>query len=207
MITRLFLVRHGETDWNKLGKFQGSTDIELNEAGLKQAEYVAQKLINKFDAIYSSPLKRAYKTAETIAKSKDIKPLICPGITEINFGDWEGLTVSEIEQNFPKEFAFWKKDTVEGPICGGDKSIKLACERAKASIMDIVNSNLGKDIVVVAHGGIIKAALIAIFSWDISMYHKIFLGNTSISEIYFTDELKPVIVTINDTHHLKLDSN
>lgn len=203
MVTRIFLVRHGETDWNKLGKFQGSTDIELNEAGLKQAELVATRLEDKFDVIYSSPLIRAFKTAETIGKLKDIKPIICPGITEINFGEWEGLTVKEIEKNFPKEYSFWRQDTVEGPICGGEKSIKAACERAKTAVMDIVNSNIGKSIAIVAHGGIIKAALMGIFNWDISMYHKIFLGNTSISEIYFTNELNPVIVTINDTNHLK----
>lgn len=93
MKTTLLLVRHGETEWNKLGKFQGCTDIELSKDGINQAENLKLKLNEEFDVIYSSPLKRAYETAKILAKDKDIT--ILEDIREINFGEWEGLTISQ----------------------------------------------------------------------------------------------------------------
>lgn len=200
--TVVSLVRHGETEWNILGRFQGCTDIELSEEGIVQAGYLKNKIKNNYDIIYTSPLKRAVKTAEIIAESKGISPIIAPEIREINFGKWEGLNVKDIQSDFPNEFTRWRNDKEEAPICGGDLSIKKASERAKDAIIKIVKENIGKNIIVVAHGGIIKAALIGIFGWDMTMYHKIFLGNTSISKIIFNDSMKPIIETINDTNHL-----
>lgn len=207
MKTKVFLIRHGETEWNKLGKFQGSTDIPLSKEGIVQAQCVSERLNGNFDYIYSSPLKRAVKTAEIIAATKGIKPLIAKDMTEINFGQWEGLTRQEIEKNYPEEFIKWSRDKVEAPICGGDLSMLNASIRSKNNILQIVKAHRGKTIVIVAHGGIIKAGLIGIFNWDMTMYQKLFLGNTSINEITFDDLLNPVIVTLNDTTHLPGGTN
>lgn len=93
---RLLLTRHGQTDWNVKGKIQGLTDIELNETGIKQAEDTREKLLNEnIDVIISSPLKRARKTAEIIAKGRNIPLLIDPRITERCFGKFEGKTAQE----------------------------------------------------------------------------------------------------------------
>lgn len=205
MKTKVFLIRHGETEWNKLGKFQGCTDIELADEGIKQAQYVANKFADDFDLIYTSPLKRAMTTAEIISKNKQTEPIVLNGIREIGFGEWEGLTVKEIANNFPDEFKIWRNDKLEAPLCGGDLSIRNASDRAKLAITDVVSENKGKKLLIVAHGGIIKAALIGIFNWDMTMYHKISLGNTSISQITFDNNLNPSIVTINDTSHLPKD--
>lgn len=131
-----------------------------------------------------------------------MKPIIANDIREINFGEWEGLNVRDIEKNYPNEFIKWRNDKEEAPICGGDLSIKMASKRAKNAILKIVNDNKGRNIIIVAHGGIIKAGLIGIFGWDMTMYHKIILGNTSICRIFFNDDMTPVVKTINDTSHL-----
>ncbi|WP_026886498.1 histidine phosphatase family protein [Clostridium beijerinckii] len=202
MKTTLLLIRHGETDWNALGKFQGCTDIELSKEGIKQAQVLKNRLNGTFDWIYASPLSRAFKTANILASITDKEVIIEPEIREINFGEWEGLTIQQISEKYPDVFKAWRTDKKESYICGGDSSIRNAVGRAKKCILDIVSKHRGEKIVIVAHGGIIKAGLIGIFEWDMTMYHKIALGNTCINKITFNDDLMPMLVSLNDTTHL-----
>jgi probable phosphoglycerate mutase len=202
MKTKVFLVRHGETEWNRLGKFQGCKDIDLSNEGVIQAQYLFKKFNDDFDYIYTSPLKRAVQTAEVISANKEIKPIIINELREINFGEWEGLTINEISNTFPKEFNYWRNDKLEAPMCGGDLSLKNASSRAKNVITKIVDKHKEKKILIVSHGGIIKSGLIGLFEWDMTMYHKINLGNTAICEIDFDYDLNPTIIKINDTSHL-----
>lgn len=202
MKTRVFLVRHGETEWNRLGKFQGCVDIDLSKEGIVQAHYLSKRFQDNFDYIYTSPLKRAFGTASIIAENKGIKPIIENDIREINFGKWEGLTIKQIEENFPSEFKIWRCDKLDAPLCGGDLSIRKASLRAANAIKKIAEKHKGKTIIIVAHGGIIKAGLIGLFDWDMTMYHKMRLGNTAVCQIDFDLELNPSIVKINDTSHL-----
>lgn len=202
MKTTLLLIRHGETEWNALGKFQGCTDIELSEEGIKQAQILKNRLNGEFDWIYASPLSRAFKTANILASITDKEVIIEPEIREINFGEWEGLTVKQISEKYPDVFKAWRTDKKESYICGGDSSIRNAVVRAKKCILEIVSKHKGEKIVIVAHGGIIKAGLIGIFDWDMTMYHKVALGNTCINKITFNDDLMPMLVSLNDTTHL-----
>lgn len=196
------LVRHGETKWNALGKFQGCQDINLSEEGILQAQYLSKRFVNKFDHIYTSPLKRARQTAEIISQSSNTTPMVELDLREINFGEWEGLTIKEIEANFPEKFIEWRNDELNGPMCGGDLSLKKASIRAQKAILKIAKKHQGENIIIVAHSGIIKAGLIGIFNWKMTMYHKIILGNTSVCKIIFDDKLSPKIITLNDTSHL-----
>lgn len=202
MKTKIILVRHGETEWNLQGRFQGIKDTDLTETGLVQASKVAQVLKGSFEKIYTSPLKRAYETAEIIGKDNLIKPIIIDKIKEIDFGQWEGLSIKEIKEDFPKEFKLWREDGVVAPLCGGDLSLKNASLRAKEAILQVAYENKGGNIVIVAHGGIIKAGLIGIFDWDMTMYHKMILGNTSICEVIFNEDFNPILSKLNDTNHL-----
>jgi len=202
MKTQVLLVRHGETKWNVSGKFQGCTDISLSEEGILQAHYVKERLQGDFDCIYASPLKRALKTAEIITENTEITPIISKEIREINFGEWEGLTLNQIEASYNKEFKIWRNDEINGNLVGGDLSIKMASIRARKEILRIVKENTGKRIIIVAHGGIIKAGLIGIFDWKMTMYHKMILGNTSVSKLVFDEELNPMLIFFNDLSHL-----
>lgn len=206
MKTTVFLIRHGETPWNVLGKFQGCNDIDLSENGVVQAHHLKKRFENKLDYIYSSPLKRAFETAKILTSSREKDPVIADNLREINFGQWEGLTVKEIQSTYPEVFNMWKTDKIEAPISGGDGSLKLASIRAKECIMEIVNEHKGSTIAIVAHGGILKAGLIGLFQWDMDMYHKMILGNTAISELRFDDFLNPCLVSFNDTNHLSEDT-
>lgn len=202
MKTTILLIRHGETPWNILGKFQGCTDIELSEEGERQAELLRNRLDGHFDYIYASPLARAYRTAEIISSGFDKEVHIAQDIREINFGEWEGLTIKGIEEKYPEIFKTWRTDKTEAKFCGGDASLLNASIRAKNCIMNIAEKHKGKKIAIVAHGGIIKAGIIGLFGWDMTMYHKIALGNTCINTIVFNDDMMPSIWGINDTSHL-----
>ncbi|MBU3160733.1 histidine phosphatase family protein [Clostridium frigoris] len=205
MNTTITLARHGETNWNALGKFQGCQDINLSNEGILQAEYLSKRFINNFDFIYTSPLKRALQTAKIIAKKSNTTINVALNLREINFGAWEGLTIKEIQTNFPEKFIKWRNDELDGPMCGGDQSLKKASIRAKNAILEIAKKHKGKNIVIVAHGGIIKAGLIGLFDLKMTMYHKIILGNTSVCKIIFDDDFNPKIITLNDTSHLPDD--
>lgn len=202
MKTILTLVRHGETEWNALGKFQGCKDINLSKEGILQADFLKKRFENKFYYLYTSPLKRAIQTAEIISENSKIKPIIKLELREINFGDWEGLTIKEIEANFPEKFIEWRNDEINAPMCGGDLSLKIASIRAKEAILEIIKTHQGENIIIVAHGGIIKAGLIGLFDWKMTMYHKMVLGNTAVSKIAFNHSFDPTLITLNDTSHL-----
>lgn len=202
MKTEVFLVRHGETNWNTSGRFQGCTDISLSKEGIVQAHYVKKRFRGDFDCIYASPLKRALKTAEVITENTELTPVISNEIREINFGKWEGLTLNQIENDYKEEFKIWRNDEINGNLVGGDLSIKKASIRARDEILRIARENTGKRIIIVAHGGIIKAGLIGIFGWKMTMYHKMILGNTSVSKLAFDEEFNPVLIFLNDLSHL-----
>lgn len=202
MNTEIFLVRHGETEWNATGKFQGCTDINLSDTGIIQAKYAKSRLKNKFDVIYASPLKRAMQTAQIISEDSGIKPVISKDLREINFGKWEGLTVDEIKVDYNSEFNSWQNDDENAYLVGGDMSLKNASIRGKNAILAIAEKCKGKRIVIAAHGGIIKAALVGIFGWKMTMYHHIALNNASISNISFYSSTYPLLTTLNDTSHL-----
>lgn len=204
MSTKVLLIRHGETEWNKSGRFQGCTDIPLTDEGRYQAEKLAKRLDGNYDIIYSSPLSRALETARIINRDYDQKIVMEDNIREVNFGQWEGLTKKQIEENFKSMFDSWINDKKRGNIIGGDKSILSASLRARDCILKIVQDNRDKTIIIVAHGGIIKAGLIGIFGWDMTMYHKIALGNTCINKIVFKDDMTPILCSLNDNCHLEI---
>lgn len=195
MKTTVLLIRHGKTEWNNFGKIQGCQDIDLTEEGLLQADALKERLKDGFDCIYSSPLIRANKTAKILADYNQKELHLEDELKEVNYGDWQGLTYKEIEENYPELYHKWHNGLEECPISGGELSIGNAALRAKKCILNIVSKNKGSTIAIVAHGGIIKAALIGIFSLGFNMYHKIAMDNTSITKLVFDTDLKPFLIT------------
>jgi probable phosphoglycerate mutase len=203
MKTEIYLVRHGETEWNKEGKFQGCTDIRLSQEGIVQAGLLKEVFDNNFDYVYTSPLSRAKQTAEILCQDHDkVKPVVIEDLREINFGAWEGLTIHQIREQYPEEYHTWRNDEIHGNLVGGDLTLRSAGTRAKDAILSLAEIHAGKKLVFVAHGGIIKAALIGIFDWKMTMYHRFFLGNTSVSKISIGTSQVPILITLNDTSHL-----
>ena len=151
-----YLVRHGQTDWNRAGKIQGTTDIPLNETGRQQAEQLATVLKERsgypaktrIDAVYASPLARAFQTAEILAKEGKLPLRRLTGLRERDFGCWEGKSWQQVD-----EFHLWREQPMVGIPSGGES--RKSCEaRSERAIRQILEETAG-DAVIVAHGGIL----------------------------------------------------
>jgi probable phosphoglycerate mutase len=204
-MSRLYLVRHGETEWNKARKIQGGIDTELSAYGVVQAHALAERLANEeIDVIYSSHLQRAMKTAEIIASYKKCNILESDACHEIRLGPWEGLTMDEIQEKYSDHLRIYKEDPSNFHLPGAETFLELA-ERTYNSILGIVSKHSDRNILLVSHGTAIKAAIIRILGIDINHYTKFKIDNASVSIIDFkeNDPGKPVIVSLNDTGHLK----
>jgi broad specificity phosphatase PhoE len=154
-VTELLLVRHGETDWNRDRRFQGHADRPLNETGREQARAIAAELAReKIDAIYSSDLARARETAELIAERAGVPFILEPQLREIDVGEWQGLTRPEIEERFPEGFTNW---AARGHGWEQGETYEALAERVLAAIDRIVQSYPKGRVVVVGHGGTIRA--------------------------------------------------
>lgn len=149
----LYLVRHGETDWNLAHRIQGSTDIPLNDTGRRQAEKAGMLLARKrWDAILSSPLSRAYETASIIAAATGLSaPTTVGELVERNYGEAEGLTDAEIEARFPGET----------PVPGREPRSAVV-ERVLPALMAIAEEHPDQAVIVVGHGGVIRSVLGAV---------------------------------------------
>lgn len=151
-MTRLILVRHGSTDWNRDKRMQGHSDIELNAEGLKQAETAARALEGLLvDEVYTSDLKRAVETARLIATRHERQPVVDPDLREINEGDWEGLTVEEIRARWPEVWA--RRATRSRP---GGESPEEALARVLSALGRVLQKHNEGTVVVVTSQGVIR---------------------------------------------------
>lgn len=202
MPTKLVLVRHGETEFNKSSRYQGVLDIELNDKGKQQAEKLYNFLKDEdFDVIYSSTLKRAYNTIKDIADYQDKKVHTLKELKEINFGEWEGLTFSEIEEKYPQLAEKWAKN----PMCckpPEGEHIKEVEQRVGKTIDMIISKNPDKKILISTHGGIVRIIIAYLLDLSLSRIFSIEVSNVSISRIKFYEHY-PVIKLLNSTYHLK----
>jgi broad specificity phosphatase PhoE len=150
-MTEILLARHGETDWNLKGRVQGHTDTPLNATGLEQARALADRLAQEpLLAVYTSDLVRARDTAAIVAELHGLEVILVPDLREKNFGSWEGLTGAEILERFP--------DAVRGRWGDGESTEEVA-ERAIAAIDRIQAHDLAGPVLVVSHGGPLRAIL------------------------------------------------
>lgn len=153
MTTKVFLVRHGATDWNKEKRAQGHADIDLNEDGHKQAAAVATELAHQhLDAVYSSDLKRARDTATAVAAAHGLEVQIDPDLREIDQGEWEGLTTDEIRTRWPD---LWGPNRHYNARPGGESPQQVK-SRALRALGKACAAHPEGAIAVVSHGGTIR---------------------------------------------------
>ncbi|WP_041737561.1 histidine phosphatase family protein [Caldicellulosiruptor owensensis] len=198
---RIYLVRHGETDWNRLNLVQGSIDTELNSTGIEQAKKIAERLKNKkIDIIFSSTLKRAYTTASYI---KSYHPYAMfetsEKLNEINFGEWEGLSFEELERKYSHVYLMWKNHP-DKAIFPGEGNLYAVMKRVKSFFDDILQKNFS-NIVIVTHGGIVKLSIIYFLNLPLDFYKKCWIGNASLSIVDIKGE-KTILSLLNDMSHL-----
>lgn len=202
MGVKLFLIRHGQTDGNAQGRYQGSMDTELTETGVFQANQAKQYLSNvKLSAIYSSPLKRTVKTAKIIAEGTGLDIKIYKDLRELNFGKWEGLKFEEINAKYRQDYQDWLSDPYRNPPTGGE-SFGVLINRAKESVKKIVAENPdGSSVAVVTHGGVILALIVDWLSIPPQCWRSLIQRQGAIN-IVVIDRDFPYISAINYTGHI-----
>jgi probable phosphoglycerate mutase len=155
-LTTILLARHGETDWNREGRFQGWADPPLNATGRAQAvDLSVQLMAEELAAVYSSPLRRAYETAEVVAASRGLEPVTVDALREVDVGSWSGLSRAEIEQRFPEQYARWL-DYGQGWEDG--ETYEQMVDRVVEALQELAEGRDGERILAVTHGGPIRAA-------------------------------------------------
>jgi len=156
-VTTILLVRHGQSEWNREGRWQGHADPPLSDAGRRQAGELAEKLTDTpLDAIYSSDLQRARATAEVVAESHRIPVVVNDALREIDVGEWSGLTSAEIERRYPD--GFQRHINGDDGWQQGEPHDEMSA-RIVAAIRDIAAAHPDGQVLCVLHGGVMRALL------------------------------------------------
>ncbi len=202
-LTFIYLIRHGECKGNREGLFRGRCDFPLNEVGIKQAEALSEELKDvEFSAIYTSPLSRAYKTAEIVAQRHGLVPVVEEGFNNIKLGEWEGKPKDEIKRSYPEEWKLWIK-TPEKLKLPESESIPQVKERAFKALKKVIAENLGKTIAVVSHRAVLKPLIAAILRIPEPYFWSIHVDTASYSIVTYNEQRGFCLTLLNQTKHLK----
>jgi broad specificity phosphatase PhoE len=170
-VTTILLARHGESDWNRSQRWQGFADRPLTDLGRRQAAELAARLEEtELDTIYSSDLQRARETAEVVARSKGLEVHATPDLREVDVGSWSGLTRAEAEAQFPEAYVRWLRG---GEGWGDGETYEQMSERVVAAVQRIAALHDDGRVLVVAHGGSIRAVHAAALGLDVHSYRRI----------------------------------
>jgi len=202
-VTRVFLVRHGETKWNTSRRFQGHRDVPLSPVGERQAERLALRLAGEsLAAVYTSDLARAVMTARAIAKPHGLCVVQLKELREIDVGDWEGMSLDELHNARRTDVAKWLEDTVNNPIPGGESYANLR-DRVVPKVMELVHAHPDASICVVSHAGPVKMILCHALGMTVDHRHRIDLANASLCMVEYSPGRDPRVIFMNDTCHLR----
>lgn len=192
-------MRHGRTEWNSSGRFQGRTDVSLSSEGRAQAQALSRSLRDEqLDAIYSSDLVRARETAAAIAKPHGVDVRLDERLREFDFGGWEGLTWDQIVARFPRAARSGRTSARDYAPDGGER-FALVCDRVRAFLDDARSSSAAR-VLAVSHAGVLHAFADVIFGKRMDALG-LFFAPASATRIAF-DADEPRLVTLNDTTHL-----
>ncbi|AOU97687.1 hypothetical protein BI364_06700 [Acidihalobacter yilgarnensis] len=176
---RLLLVRHGQTDWNRDGRYQGRSDTALTTFGREQALALGERLAGSgARTLISSPLQRARETALPIGHQLGLDLAIDERLCELSYGDWEGFTQAEVKARWPEALRRWKRQPDAYPPAGGE-ALPIAAERIRHCLDDLAAS-LPSPVIVVTHSGVIRIARLLADNTELAAFRHISVGNSDL---------------------------
>jgi broad specificity phosphatase PhoE len=201
-MTRIILVRHGQTEWNRIERFRGRADVPLNETGLAQAEATGRRVAAEWQpsAIYTSPLSRSVKTAEAIAKHFGLQVRQLPGLADIDYGEWQGISPEEVRQRWPKEIDAWYNCPQQARIPGGETLDDLRA-RAMKTGNELADRHPKDSIVLVGHTVINRIILLGVLGLGNERFWRIKQDTCAIN-VFEAEGGDFTLVSLNDTCHL-----
>lgn len=200
---KIYLIRHGQTDWNLEGKIQGRHDVSLNETGSKQAELLAMGMDKRpVVQIFSSRQKRALETAQAVGRRQHVAVTVIDGLEEVEFGEWEGKTWDEISREYPEEFKVWCTEPAEIVPPGGESRPQIY-RRIGNALKEILRRSRG-DIAIISHGAALAYMVSIMLEKELGDHDEIIVKNASISTVEYDRETgKFHMAEANDVSHLK----
>ena len=197
----LFIVRHGQTVWNKEDRIQGHTDVALSERGIQQARSLRERLAAaRIDAAYSSDLRRASETAEIVLSGRDVPLYAMPELREYRKGAHEGLTFDEVRARFPNEFPTYVTKDLDFAPEGGE-STRAVSARMAGVVNEITQKHLDDSVLVVGHGGSLRAAMRALLGMPLDGNWRFYFGNCTLTIVDVHAD-NAVLRLFNDASHL-----
>lgn len=201
-MSRLLLVRHGDTKSNSREKFWGKTDVELSAAGIEQAERLRDRLAaEKIDAIYTSSLQRASVTAEIIAARHQVAVTVCAELCEIDFGEIEGLAFNELGQRYPELTKSWLSRNPDLQYPGGERLSDFN-QRVSTFLGRLEKHAIGETILITAHSGVLRTLMCQLLGIDLERRWQFRTDLASLS-ILETHPQEAVLSRLNDLSHLE----
>ena len=202
MTTSIYLVRHGQTAWNKEEVFRGRTDIPLNETGLKEATLAGEYFRHlELHAIYSSSLSRAWETAQKIAQFHPLEVQPLDGLIDMSFGIWEGHSLKEVKEKNEQRYRQWREEPHCVEIPGGE-TLSGVRVRTMTALEGVIQKHPEETLVLVSHRVINKVLICGILGIDNSHFWQIGQETTAINLIQYKNG-KYVLALMNETCHLK----
>ena len=199
-----YLVRHGETEWNRTGQMQGHTGVSLSAVGRRQATRLAARLRSvEFSAVYCSDLPRAAETARIIAAGRDLAISDESDLREFSYGEWEGLTLEEVETRYPGTLAERIKagGNLGWTAPGGESAVEALLRVRRFSARASASHDPGENILVVGHGGSLRALAVCLLDLADDDFWKFRVDNTALAIVSDHDGTR-VLESWNDTSHL-----
>jgi probable phosphoglycerate mutase len=199
---KLILVRHGETDWNKLGRFQGQEDTPLNPRGQAQARETAIAAVGwRPTALYSSPLRRTMETAQAVSRLVGLPVAPQEGLKELHLGQLEGVTGQEMRQGWPQVYQAWRDDPAAVVMPGGESLVQLQ-DRAWQVVSRLEQAHGEEEVLVlVSHNFALRTIVAKVLGMPLGHFHRMSLALGSIGVIE-SDGRGRRLVTYNSTGHL-----
>lgn len=200
-MVRIILVRHAESLWNPIGRYQGRLDPELSQKGHKQAQLIGEAL-KKYNptVLYSSPLKRTYQTAEYISKSLNLPININREMIEIDHGDWSGMLVEEVKEKYPEMFRDWLYQPQKVKFPNGESLLDVFV-RVRKFLDSMIEKHDGETVVVVSHTVPIRACLTAGLGLSEDKFWSFGCDNASYSILDY-ERVRPILYKLNNTYYL-----
>jgi broad specificity phosphatase PhoE len=202
MATTILLVRHGQTEWNRNERFRGRYDVELNAHGLEQAQKTAERIAKSWKpaVVYSSPLKRALRTAAAIAQQFTLDVIPSSGLIDIDYGAWQGLIPAEASSQWPEQYDTWLNHPEKAKIPGGEP-LAAVRERAMSFLAEIAETHNGQTIALVSHTVVNRVILLSILGAGIAGFWWLGQDPCAINVIKF-EQPNFMVQSVNDTCHL-----
>jgi 2,3-bisphosphoglycerate-dependent phosphoglycerate mutase len=199
-MTDVILIRHGETDWNVQGRFQGQIDVPLNALGLAQAERMAERLAREaIDAFYCSDLLRTRQTAEPAALKLDLPAAPDAGLREQHFGILEGLSFDEVQARHPEQLAAWLRHDPDYALPEGE-SVRSFHARVLGVLRSLAERHAGSTLAVVTHGGVLDMLFRTVHGLPLHGPRTCPIPNAGLNRLRLSGERFEIVSWADDAH-------